>query len=220
MRVALFAYFLYAIFGISKSYCQNVKTNPSISSLEWNDVKGRIYPMLKQTLPFTDSTPGIQLIEDEEPALENFLMDIQVMYLIDFDSFYSYISKGQLKKWRISIDSLKRTAISNLDQLAEGKAQLHEGKEYGMVILNGNLEASLLLSTNFWSNLLGVLKYEELIVGVPARDMLLIANGKNEESIAQLGEAIKRTYALGDNVISKWMFQRVNGVWVNYKYVE
>jgi hypothetical protein len=55
---------------------------------------------------------------------------------------------------------------------------------------------------------------------VPARDVLLIANGKNEESIAQLGEAIKRTYALGDNVISKWMFQRVNGVWVNYKYVE
>ena len=220
LRIASFIIILSTFISLTTSYCQDARSKPSLSNIEWKAAKDRVYPMLKHILSSSDTAPVVQLKEKEEPISDDFLVDILVMYLLDFDSFYTYVNKGQLEKWRISHDSLRTTAISNLDMLANEKAQLHAEKDFGMIILNGNLEASLILSDNFWLNLSDMLNYEKLIVGVPARDVLLIANEDSEESIERLGEAIKRTYEIGYHVISKWMFKRENGSWVEFRYVK
>ena len=148
MRQILILLFLMGLINLSGLFGQN-KTKSNYLTLEWSDVKDRIYPMLKQSLPDTDPTPLIELKENEKPITESFTDDVHIVFLIDFYSHFTYVNHGQLSKWNISKDYLRETAIFNLDQIANGQAKFHGDSEYALITLNGNFEASLILSDFF-----------------------------------------------------------------------
>jgi uncharacterized protein YtpQ (UPF0354 family) len=204
----------------NETISQNNNSNLSGSKMEWNEVRNRVYPMLKQSVPTSDNTPTLQLKKSEKPVIDSFIAAIHIVYLIEFENNFTFINERQLLRWGINMDSLKTTAISNLDNLANDNAQLRSEKNFGMVILNGSLEASLMLSDKFWSNILDLLQYNELVIGIPARDVLLIANGESKEGIKKLSETIKKIYESGDHVITKWMFRRENNSWITFKYID
>jgi len=193
-------------------------TNPT--DVRWVDVKDRIYPMLKQTAPVTDTAPVIELKENEKPVIDTFLADVHIVYLIDFDSYFTYINQGQLIKWNITKDSLVKTALVNLDNLATGRAQFYGDSTYAMITLNGNVEASLVLSDRFWPYISDITKSNDLIVGIPARDVLLVTHLNCIDGLEKLKQGVLKTYEQGDHVITKWTFRRENGKWIKFKYIE
>jgi uncharacterized protein YtpQ (UPF0354 family) len=197
---------------------QNKRTKPT--DLNWVDVKDRIYPMLKQTIPDSDTTPVINLKDNEKPIIDTYLADIHIAYLIDNENFFTYVNQGQLIKWNITKDSLSQIALINLDQLANVKAQFHGDSTYAMIILNGNVEASLMLSDNFWPNISDIVKSKDLIIGIPTRDVLLVTNLDCVDGLEKLRQGVKQTFEQGDHVITKWTFKRENGKWIKFEYIE
>ena len=198
---------------------QNKKTTKS-TDLEWTDAISRIYPMLKQTVPDSDTTPVIILKESEEPIIDPFIADIHIAYLIEFESFFTYVNQRQLAKWNITKDSLRKTALINLDKLANGGANFHGDSTYAMITLNGNFEASLLLSDNFWPNIAGIVKSNDLIIGIPTRDVLLVTHQDCIDGLEKLRQGVKQTFEQGDHVITKWTFKRENDKWIKFEYIE
>jgi uncharacterized protein YtpQ (UPF0354 family) len=190
------------------------------SDVKWIDVKDKIFPMLKQTVFETDTNEIIKLKENDKPVFDNYLADVHIVYLIDFDSFFTYVNQGQLIKWNVSKDSLNKTAMLNLDNLANGRAQFHGDSTYAMIILNGNFEASLMLSDRFWPNISDIVKYDELIIGIPTRDVLLVTHSNSPDGLEKLRQGVKQTYEQGDHVITKWTFIRKNDKWIKLEFIE
>ena len=199
---------------------QSKMSNTKISDLEWTDVKDKIYPMLKQTLPETDTLPLIEVRENEKPIIDYYIADIHIVYLIEFDNYFTYVNKGQVAKWKIDQDSLKKTALLNLDNLANGKAEFHGDSTFAMIILNGNVEASLMLSDNFWPYISDIIKNKDLVIGVPTRDVLLVTHVGCEKGLEKLRKGVKQTFELGDHEITKWTFKRENNKWIKFENIE
>ena len=195
------------------------KKSAKPTDVKWNDLKDRIYPMLKQTIP-TDTAPVIELKDNEKPIFTDFIADIHIVYLIDFESFFTYVNQWQLTKWNVTKDSLTKTALINLDNLANGQAQFHGDSTYAMITLNGNIEASLILSDKFWPNIYDIVKSNDLIIGIPTRDVLLVTHLNCADGIEKLRQGVKQTYEQGDHVISKWTFKRENDKWIKFEYIE
>ena len=205
---------------IGPSYLDRKKQSIKPSELQWTDVKDRIYPMLKQAVPESDTTQIIELKTNENPVFDNYIADVHVFYSIDFESFFTYINQGQLIKWKITKDSLSKTALKNLDNLASGRAQFQGDSAFAMIILNGNLEASLMLSDAFWTYIADVVKNNSLIIGIPTRDVLLVTHSDCKEGLEKMRKSVKQTFEQGDHVITKWTFKRENGKWIKFEYIE
>ena len=196
------------------------KQSTKPSEVKWIDVKDNIYPMLKQTVSDTDTSQVIKLRENEKPVIDKYIADVHIAYLIDFDSYFTYVNQGQLIKWNITKDSLTKTALNNLDNLASGRAQFHGDSIYAMITLNGNVEASLMLSDRFWLNISDIIKSNDLIIGIPTRDVLLVTHLNCADGLEKLRQGVKQTYEQGDHKITKWIFKRENGKWIKFEYIE
>jgi|WetSurMetagenome_2_1015567.scaffolds.fasta_scaffold71287_2 uncharacterized protein YtpQ (UPF0354 family) len=220
MRELLATILMIGMMNWNGLFGQNEKSSKKSIELEWNAVKDKIYPMLKQTVPFTDTTKVINLKENEKPITDTYLADIHIVYLIEFDNFFTYVNNGQLKKWNVSQDSLRKIALINLDNLANGGAQFHGDSTYAMIILNGNVEASLMLSDNFWPHISEIVNSKDLIIGIPTRDVLLVTNIGSKEGLEKLRKGVKKTFEQGDHVITKWIFKREKDKWTKFEYVE
>ena len=193
----------------------NLKTD------SWLDVKDRIYPMIKPTLNEDEDTSTKFEIKDSDlPIIEPYLEQLHVVYVIDHEGFYTYVNSGDLKLWNINRDTLSKTALENLNILANGRAQFHGDSTYGMIVLNGNLEASLMLSDGFWEAITQTIKQKNLVIGIPAKDVLLITHLESSDGILTLKNAIKKIYEQGDHLLTKWLFKREDGAWSKFELVE
>ena len=193
----------------------NLKTD------SWSDVKYRIYPMIKPTLnEDEDTSTRFELKDSDLPISEPYLAELQVAYVIDNEGYYTYVNYGDLKQWNINKDTLSKTAIENLNILANGRAQFHGDSTYGMIVLNGNLEASLMLSDGFWEAISQTINQKNLVIGLPAKDVLLITHLESSEGILMLKEAINKIYEQGEDLITKWLFKREASAWSKFELVE
>jgi len=194
--------------------------NTKPTDLKWIDVKDRIYPMLKQTLPKTHTVPAIELKENEKPVIDTFIVDVHIAYLISHENYFQYVNQGQLSKWNITKDSLYKTALINLDNLASEQAEFNGDSVFAMITLDGNVEASLMLSEKVWPLISDLAKSNDLIIGIPARDVLLVTHLNCTDGIEQLKQGVKQTFEQGDHVITKWTFRREHDKWVKFEYIE
>jgi uncharacterized protein YtpQ (UPF0354 family) len=201
-------------------YGQLTKSNLVVKDPDWNSIKHKVYPMLKQSLTESDNIKTIDIKESEKPIVKKYLGDVVITYLIDFEDIYVYINKSKLEKWGIGLDSLNTTAIDNLEELAESQYQLYGDSSYAMITLNGNLEASLILCDKFWDNISYFLPNKSWVIAIPARDLLVLSAGANEKGINKLKDAINETFIHGDHLISRWLFIRENNKWNTYQHVE
>jgi len=197
----------------------NQKSNLKTDS--WTDVKDRIYPMIK---PASNEDYGtstrFELKDSDLPIIEPYLSELHITYVIDNEGYYTIVNSGDLKQWNINKDTLSKTAMENLNILANGRAQFHGDSTYGMIVLNGNLEASLMLSDGFWEAIAQTIKQKNLVIGIPAKDVLLITHLESSEGILTLKQAINKIYEQGDHLITKWLFKRVAGAWSKFEQVE
>ena len=131
----------------------NPKSN--LKTDNWPDVKYRIYPLIKPTLNEDEDTSArFDLKDSDLPIIEPYLAELHVAYVIDHEGYYTYVDSGDLKQWNINKDTLSKTAMENLYRLADGRGRFHGDSTYGMIVLHGNLEASLMLSDGFGKALL------------------------------------------------------------------
>jgi uncharacterized protein YtpQ (UPF0354 family) len=201
------------LFGQNKQYAGSSET-------KWTDVSNKIYPILKPSIPETETSQVIILKENEKPIIDTFLADICIAYLIDHENYFTYINNGQLKNWNIDKANLRKVALINLDKLAKDLAQFHGDSSFAMIVLNGNIESSLMLSETFWPYVIEITKSKDLVIGIPTKDVLLVTHSGSKNGLDKLRQNVKQIFSKGDHPITKWTFRRVNDKWEKFEYIE
>ncbi len=126
-----------------------------------------------------------------------------VVYAIDTPSNIAYINADELDALGVEREQLRSLAVRNLRGLLPG-IEVQRGEKLGMVVADGNYEASLLLFSDLWAReaekMIG-----EPVAAVPARDLLLFADSADTEAVLQLRQLAAKmraeaTYALTDRL--------------------
>jgi uncharacterized protein YtpQ (UPF0354 family) len=185
-----------------------------------------IFPYFKQLLPSDDnsiseilpgdfskvdkqktySIPGLNLM------IKNICDDLNCLYVYDNESGLEIIQERELHELNISKDELHEIAMENYRQLVSQRLNAQSNGEAFWFILDGNLEAGLVLVDEIWDQVEGHLK-EEIVICVPSRDVIIATGKSNENVIADFTEKAKQILTTGDHPLSNNWFIRQNKKW-------
>ncbi len=137
---------------------------------------------------------------------EKYNDDLIILYAEDFPDRITIPERDKIESLNITTDSLRALAIENLKSKLPSIERIGNKNFIGLVV-GGNYEASLILFDELWTK--DNFQVDgEIIIGVPARDLLMITGSNNTNGINRIKETIKEVQETGDHVISKHLFIR------------
>lgn len=80
----------------------------------------------------------------------------------------------------------------------------------------GNYEASLILLDSLWTKT-NIPVDGDFVIGIPARDILLVTGSNNKREISIAQRKVKEIYTTGNYQVSDNLYRRVNGKFVKLK---
>jgi uncharacterized protein YtpQ (UPF0354 family) len=163
-------------------------------------------PLLARAAPDPYGDPAAPVLEEFAPSA-----DLAIAY--SFGPPYG----ERLVSW-LDIDSLgldrrvlRTEAAANLDALAE-TARLRGQPPARMLSFDG-LESSLLLADAVWSRLAAEVD-GDVVVGVPARDVVVVTGSAWPDGVAQATGTVERIFSAGDqHLLTDQLLVRREGGW-------
>jgi uncharacterized protein YtpQ (UPF0354 family) len=138
-----------------------------------------------------------------ENVYEAFTAELVIVYAEDTPRNIRYLTADEIARLGVKKEELRALAVANLRNLI-ARMELHTGPQVSMITAGGDYEASLLLFDDLWSG--GKLQVEgEIVVAIPARDMLLFTGSKQRGGVAKLRQmtaaiSSKASYRLTDRL--------------------
>lgn len=121
------------------------------------------------------------------------------------------VTHADLAHLQMHLHTLRQAAIQHLEVLAS-RAEFH-GQPPALMLSFEGLESSLLFANDFWARLEGAVP-GELVVGVPARDVVVVTGSKSAPGLEKAKRCVERVFfAGGDNLITRSLLVRRNGTW-------
>jgi uncharacterized protein YtpQ (UPF0354 family) len=144
-------------------------------------------------------------------VLDEFLGGLYVGYSFGPPFGRRLITWQDLERIEVSRRMLARAAADNLDaRLAE--AQVH-GQPPAVMLAFDGLASSLLLADPLWADLADAVP-GELVVGLPARDAVIVTGSESGPGLEKVRRAVNRVYFAGDqHLLTRDLFVRRRGVW-------
>ncbi|MEL7537937.1 MAG: DUF1444 family protein [Pseudomonadota bacterium] len=134
-----------------------------------------------------------------------------VFYVLDTPSNIRYVSRGDLAASGIGFDDLREVAVGNLDSLME-QLEAMAGEGFYALFLDGNYDASLLLVDAIWNS--GSFDVAgDLVVAVPARDILLITGSDEDSGLEMLVEFADKSYDESPYRLTRNFYRRSGNSW-------
>jgi hypothetical protein len=148
---------------------------------------------------------------DEGHVLDEFTEDIAVAYSFGPPFGERLVSWSDLDRLAINRRALRRMAIDHLyDNLR--RAQIH-GRPPALMLSFEGLESSVLLADEFWDELAPRVP-GELVVGVPARDVVIITGSESPPGLSKARRAVERVFMAGDqHPLSRELLVWRDGEW-------
>jgi uncharacterized protein YtpQ (UPF0354 family) len=167
-----------------------------------------IYPYLKRIYPAGDQ--AIELEGGNELVSRPFNDHAIITYLIDRGETYSFVQQRHLVSHGITSDELHHRSLDNYRKLP---IRIEDRSSLKVVLVNGNLESTLLLIDGFWDLIRDDVK-GNVIVACPSRDVLAIGGSLDSNAIKLLSGVIERVLPLGDHVLFPYILERTRaGAW-------
>jgi len=118
--------------------------------------------------------------------------ELMVVYAEDLPSQLRYLGGADLEGTGVTQEELPQLAASNLMRLLpEWEIHGHDG--FYMVTAGGTFEASLIAVPEFWEK--AALEVQgDYVVGVPARDLLLVTGSENPADVDRLKAMVKERF--------------------------
>ncbi len=167
----------------------------------------RIVPVIKDERYLIESS---KIIEDFENThvYEKYNSELYIFYAEDKENSISYFTKEKYAELDLNLESIRETAIENLNSVVS-KMERHGENGYFMLTAGGDYEASLILfdiwnKENFPVN-------GNLIIGIPARDVIFVTGTNDKENIERLKKTINEINKTGDHIVSDKIFEFKNG---------
>lgn len=149
--------------------------------------------------------------EPSTPVVDLLVGSLIVVYAFDRGDHFRTVTRGDLAALGVDQHTLANAAVENLiDRLCD--VQLLERPDgCGMVRLDGNLEASVLLVPQLWHDIAEILS-DEVIIAVPSRDIVLFCGAGSESNRRALLSARDRALAVGNDTITRDLFSYQAGI--------
>jgi hypothetical protein len=136
---------------------------------------------------------------------------LSVVYTFGPDYGRRIVTHADLTHLQLHPHALRQQALQHLEVLAS-RAEFH-GQPPALMLSFDGLESSLLLANDFWARLEGAVP-GELVVGVPARDVVVVTGSKSAPGLEKAKRCVERVFfAGGDNLITRGLLVRRGGTW-------
>ena len=159
---------------------------PAVATVD----RARIVPVIKDRAWLADNERGLMARGVKSAGMparfvsETFNDELVILYAIDEANRMRYLMANETIG--VERDKLRRLAIENLNRILP-KIEMHQGGDIAMMTAGGDYEASLLLFDDIWRD--GKIKMNgDIVVAVPAKDVLLITGSKSRKGIAGVRE--------------------------------
>ena len=166
-----------------------------------------IIPVIKN-INFIHSNLELNPNFEKDGLYEKINDELYLFFVSNLPNSLKYIYKSEFENLDISMIDLKNIALNNLENIEESPQRQGEKGFYGL-LLDGNFEASLIL-LDIWNKENFEVK-GEIIVAIPARDVLLITGSEDQENLIKIKETTADIFNNGDHIISEKLFIYQNG---------
>lgn len=176
--------------------------------MNFDEIKDKIYPWIKfvyepdEEVP--NSTQEIELKDEEQPIMQNWLGNLAIFYAVDEGEQFSLILKRDLPQ-NISIGELHEIATTNLDRDVEFTFNETGFGGYGL-IAGGDHEAGSLTLMGIWEWCADQIK-DNLIVAVPAKDLIMMVPENDQDKINSLKDFVTEIFKDGERLLTKQLFR-------------
>ena len=188
--------------ALSRSGSGQAKLDPS-----------RIVPVIKdrQWLLGLQQTLKARGVEQEH-LWERLNDELVIVYAEDDPTRMSYLTTQD--DIGVSREELRALAVDNLRRMLP-KIEMRSNGEVLLISAGGDYETSLLLIDEIWSG--GQVKVNgDIVVAVPARDVLLVTGSRNPAGVKQLRELAAKFAAEGPYGLTDTLFVYRNGQFAKF----
>jgi uncharacterized protein YtpQ (UPF0354 family) len=155
--------------------------------------------------------------ESSFPVQINLNERLHIEFLMDEGKDYQYVVNEFLDKSKMSKEQLLERSIDNLWSKIESGLKVYPVGNVKGLVMGGDFEASLFIIDQLWDKSFADKSKGEIIVAIPARDMITFGYSKVESTIDELNAIINRTWKNGDQLITKQLYIRKNSNWVEFQ---
>lgn len=121
------------------------------------------------------------------------------------------VTHADLEQLGMAVRALRRAALDHLEVLSS-RAEFH-GQPPALMLSFDGLESSLVFATDFWTRLSGALP-GELVIGVPARDVVIVTGSKSQAGLEKARRCVDRVFfAGGEHLITRTLLVRRGAGW-------
>jgi uncharacterized protein YtpQ (UPF0354 family) len=149
-----------------------------------------IVPVIKQSVKLSEE--AILLPGRDEPVIEHLAGDLLVMYAFDLPGRFEFVARRHCETLGLGVGDLRPLSVRNLVKLRR-KPQIKQTGQVVILILDGDLEASLLLVDMLWEQLAPQIP-GDLIAAVPTRDTLAVTGTGVDGGVAVLNHAVSEVW--------------------------
>ncbi len=130
--------------------------------------------------------------------------ELVILYAVDSPQSIQYLTPAELEKAKIDHKDLRALAIENLKRLIP-KMDRVGGKGFYLLTAGGDYEVSCLLLDSIWNQ--GQFPVDgDIVVAIPARDMLIITGSKDPQGLEKMKGLVEKTYNSGAYRLTKQLF--------------
>jgi uncharacterized protein YtpQ (UPF0354 family) len=150
-----------------------------------------------------------------EHVLDKYLGPLAVGYAIGppFDG-RRLVTWADLGRLAGSHGALRRKAVACLDANLD-KVRIH-GQPPKLMLSFAGIESSVVLADAFWKDLATRIP-GEVVIGVPARDVVIVTGSGSPSGLAQARRAVDRVFfAGGPHLLTRDLLVRRGGRWTRY----
>jgi hypothetical protein len=156
-------------------------------------------------------SPGSADRLDPDAVTDDFCADLSVIYTFGPQFGRRVVTHTDLDQMQLPVPVLRRSAFEHLEVLSS-RAEFH-GQPPALMLSFEGLESSLVLASDFWTRLEGAVP-GELVVGVPARDVVIVTGSQSGAGMEKVRRCVERVFfAGGDNPLSRSLLVRRGGAW-------
>jgi len=167
----------------------------------------RVFPYLKAIQSSTGTPPAVPLGEDDELLLRPFVGSLVTMYVLDTGSAVAFLSRKRVAAIGHDRDHIHRHAMRNLAaRVNNGEVQLTAHRSITGLLLDGNLEASLMLLDELCDQLADQLGTVELLAAAPARDIFAVCPAEAGAGREDLADLVERVSRHGDHLLTRDLY--------------
>jgi uncharacterized protein YtpQ (UPF0354 family) len=191
--------------------------------MNFDEIKNKIYPWIKvvygpdEEVP--NSTQEIELKDEEQPIMQNWLGNLAIFYAIDEGEQFSLILKRDLPQ-NVTTEELHDIATTNLDRDVEFTFNETGFGGHGL-IAGGDHETGSLTLTGIWDWCAEQIQ-DNLIVAVPAKDLIMMVPEKDIDKINALKSFVTEIFQDGERLLTKQLyhFDKSNSIWTLWGQAE